>query len=59
MQLFMRLHTHHVVAIQQPVQLLTGQRDYITVNLAGPFEAGPLQALLPQTKTVALPLCPV
>jgi hypothetical protein len=56
MQLFMRFHTHHLVAIQQPVQLLTGQRNHITFNFAGPFEARPLQPLLPQTKAVALPV---
>ena len=52
----MWLQTHYIIAIQQPVQLLTGQRDHLAANLAGPLEARPLQALLPQTKAVALPV---
>ena len=58
MQPFMRLYTHDIIAIQQPVQLLAGQGDHLIVNRARPFEAGPLQALLPQAEAVALPLCP-
>jgi hypothetical protein len=52
----MRLQTHYIIAIQQPVQLLTGQRDHLTTNLAGPLEARPLQTLLPQTKSIAFPV---
>jgi len=56
MQPLMWLQTHYIIAVQQPVQLLTGQRNHFTCNLARPLEARPLQALLPQTKAVALPV---
>lgn len=52
----MRLKTHHVVAIQQPVQLLARQGDDLRVHLARPLEALPLQALLPQAEAVAFPV---
>ena len=55
-QSFMCLHTHDIVAIQQPVQLLAGQADDLIQCLAGPFKACLLQALLPQTKAVAFPV---
>ena len=54
MQPFMGLHTHYIIAIQQPVQLLASQGDHLIVNRARPFEAGPLQAFLPQAETVTL-----
>ena len=52
----MRLQAHYIIAIQQPVQLLTGQRNHFTANLAGPLETRPLQALLPQTKAITFPV---
>ena len=53
---FMCLHTQDIVAIQQPVQLLTGQANDLIQCLARPFELGLLQTLLPHTKTIAFPI---
>ena len=55
-QSFMCLHAHDIVAIEQPVQLLTGQRDDFIQRLAGPFELGSFQRLLPQAVTVTFPI---
>ena len=53
---FMRLHAHDIVPIQQPVQLLASQAYDLLQCLAGPFKPVPLQALLPQAKTIAFPV---
>ena len=53
---FMRLHTHDIVPIQKPVQLLAGQGDDLIKCLARPFKACFLKTLLPQAKTVAFPV---
>ena len=55
-QSFMCLHTHNIVPIQKPVQLLTGQGNNLIQCLAGPFKACFLKTLLPQAKTVAFPV---
>ena len=55
-QSFMCLHTQDIVSIQQPVQLLSGQANDLIECFAGPFKPVPLQALLPQAKTIALPI---
>lgn len=52
----MGLQTHHIVAVQQPVQLLTRQGDHSIFNIPRPLKARPLQALLPQTEAVAFPV---
>ena len=55
-QSFVRLHTHDIVPIEQPVQLLTGQGDNLIQCLAWPFKSRLLQALLPHAKTIAFPI---
>ena len=55
-QFFMRLHTHDIVPVEQPVQLLTCQGDDLIKRLARPFEFRPFQGLLPHTKAIALPI---
>ena len=52
----MRLHEHHIITIQQPVQLLTGQHNHLTANPVRPFEARSLEALQPQEEAVAYPV---
>lgn len=52
----MRLQAHHIVAVEQPVQLLTCQCDDIAFHLAGPLEPRPFQTLLPQAEAVAFPV---
>ncbi len=56
MQSFVRFKTHHIVTVEQPVQLLSGEGDDIIGNLAWPFKACLLQALLPHTKTAPFPI---
>ena len=55
-QPFMCLHTHHIIPVEQPVQLLTRQRDDRVQCLAGPFKLRPFQGFLPQAVTVAFPV---
>ncbi len=52
----MCLHAHDIVPVQKPVQLLAGQGNNLIQCLAGPFEPGLFQALLPQAKTIAFPV---
>jgi hypothetical protein len=51
-----RLKTHHVITIEQPVQVLTTQGDHLVFSLAWPFETRFLQSLLPQAKTASFPI---
>jgi hypothetical protein len=47
MQHFVRLHAPHIVAIEQPVELLDGERQYILLDMPRPVKTMPLQTLLP------------
>ena len=46
MQHFVRLHTPHIVAIQQPVELLTREREDWVSAAAWPMKALLLEALV-------------
>lgn len=52
----MGLQAGNIDAIQEPVQLLGRQRDHAVLVQSRPGEARLFQALLPQTKTAALPV---
>jgi len=52
----MGLHASDIVAIEQPVQLLGGERNQFVNALARPVEAGFFQALLPQAEATAFPV---
>jgi hypothetical protein len=55
MQCFVRLHAPHIVPVQQPVELLTGECEYHIGTPAWPVKALLLQALVPDDEAVALP----
>jgi hypothetical protein len=59
MELFVWLHATDIVAVEQPVQLLTGQGHDVPGLFTWPVESGFLQPLLPQAKAAVFPLCPV
>ena len=47
MQHFVRLHAPNIVAVEQPVQLLAGQRQHRLIAAPRPVKTMPLQALVP------------
>src|SRR5690606_13569767 len=51
-----RPHPQHVESVQQPVQLLPAQRHHRPRQPARPVKAMLLKALVPQAKTVSLPV---
>ena len=55
-QSFVCLHAHDIVPVEQPVQLLTGQRNDLIKCFAGPFKTCFFETLLPQAKTITFPV---
>ena len=52
----MGLNVAQVNTIKQPVKLLAGEGDHVGAEEGGPSKALLLQALEPETKSVALPV---
>jgi hypothetical protein len=52
----MRLEPINIKPAQQPMKLLFGKRDDLSVIFTRPFKFLFLQALVPQTKATAIPV---
>ena len=52
----MCLHTHHIIPVEQPVQLLPCHRDDAIQCLARPLKPGSFQGFLPQAVSVTFPV---
>src|SRR3569833_2540427 len=51
----MGLHPPHVVAVQEPVQLLTAESHDFLLRAPGPVKLVPIETLVPDHKAVVLP----
>ncbi len=58
MQFFVRLHFGNIIAIEQPVDLFTGQGDDGFTRL-GPFELFFGQGFIVEYEAIQFPLCTV
>lgn len=55
MQCFVRFHPPYVVSVQQPVELLCGERDRGLLQVPRPVKFMPLQVFVPDDKAVLFP----